>query len=55
MESFHYLRITTNTPDANHLQYGCGLGFENFKCSLLMVFQILTTSNWHEIMNTVSV
>eukprot|EP00794_Sanderia_malayensis_P017536 gene17536-19286_t len=29
----------------------CGLGFKNFWCSFLVMFQVLTTSNWHEIMN----
>ncbi|XP_035678896.1 two pore calcium channel protein 1-like isoform X5 [Branchiostoma floridae] len=31
--------------------YKCGLGFQTFFCSLAVVFQVVTTSNWHEIMN----
>ncbi|CAH1261386.1 TPCN1 [Branchiostoma lanceolatum] len=32
-------------------EYKCGLGFQTFLCSLAVVFQVVTTSNWHEIMN----
>lgn len=53
MEAFHHFEITLDTPTADHFLYNCGLGFVDFKCSLYMVFQLLTTSNWHEIMNTV--
>ncbi|XP_078000920.1 uncharacterized protein LOC144453484 [Glandiceps talaboti] len=37
--------------DAGYYDYQCGLGFKSFPCSLLVVFQVMTTSNWHEIMN----
>jgi len=31
-------------------EYECGVGFETFGCSLLIVFQIVTTNDWQEIM-----
>ncbi|XP_018673272.2 uncharacterized protein LOC100179610 [Ciona intestinalis] len=34
----------------SYVEYGCGVGFETFGCSLLIVFQIVTTNDWHEIM-----
>ncbi|XP_070578004.1 uncharacterized protein [Ptychodera flava] len=37
--------------DTDYYQYECGLGFQTFPCSLLVIFQVMTTSNWHEIMN----
>ncbi|XP_033628075.1 uncharacterized protein LOC117290662 [Asterias rubens] len=40
---------------SGHYEYQCKLGFKNVWCSLLMVFQIITTSNWHEIMNSAMV
>jgi len=36
--------------EGSYVQYGCGVGFETFGCSLLVVFQIVTTNDWHEIM-----
>ena len=54
MEAFHDFEITFDTPTADHFFYNCGLGFINFRCSMYIVFQLLTTSNWHDIMNTVS-
>ena len=53
MEAFHEHEITLDTPTADHFLYNCGLGFIDFRCSLYMLFQLLTTSNWHDIMNTV--
>nr|XP_054758693.1 uncharacterized protein LOC129264776 isoform X2 [Lytechinus pictus] len=48
--------ITPDTSyDAGVYSYNCGIGFDSFSCSLLMVFQIVTTSNWHEIMNAAMV
>ncbi|XP_033096631.1 uncharacterized protein LOC117100901 isoform X2 [Anneissia japonica] len=38
---------------SSHYDYCCGLGFDTFSCALLVIFQIVTTSNWHEIMNSV--
>lgn len=32
------------------MQYGCGVGFDTFGCALLIVFQIVTTNDWHQIM-----
>ena len=55
MEAFHGAKITIDTPTADHFLYECGLGFVNFRCSLFMLFQLLTTSNWHDIMNTVRI
>ncbi|XP_078672730.1 uncharacterized protein LOC144911997 isoform X3 [Branchiostoma floridae x Branchiostoma belcheri] len=37
--------------DTSLWDYKCGLGFQTFLCSLAVVFQVVTTSNWHEIMN----
>ncbi|XP_048579901.1 sodium channel protein type 11 subunit alpha isoform X2 [Nematostella vectensis] len=31
----------------------CGLGFQTFWCACMILFQMVTTSNWHEIMNSV--
>eukprot|EP00058_Branchiostoma_floridae_P018980 XP_002604469.1 hypothetical protein BRAFLDRAFT_79230 [Branchiostoma floridae] len=43
---------TINTGyDTSLWDYKCGLGFQTFFCSLAVVFQVVTTSNWHEIMN----
>ena len=53
MEAFHDFAIPLNTPSADHFLYDCGLGFVNLRCSVYMIFQLLTTSNWHDIMNTV--
>lgn len=36
--------------EGSYVEYGCGVGFETFGCSLLIVFQIVTTNDWHEIM-----
>ncbi|XP_030854181.1 uncharacterized protein LOC115929441 isoform X2 [Strongylocentrotus purpuratus] len=48
--------ITADTSyDTGVYDYNCGIGFNSFSCSLLMVFQIVTTSNWHEIMNAAMV
>ncbi|XP_071963410.1 uncharacterized protein [Antedon mediterranea] len=41
------------TYSSSHYDYCCGLGFDTFSCALLVIFQIVTTSNWHEIMNSV--
>ncbi|XP_071481798.1 uncharacterized protein [Diadema antillarum] len=41
--------------EAGVYEYNCGIGFDSFLCSWLMVFQIVTTSNWHEIMNAAMV
>lgn len=54
MEAFHTYRISSDTPSSDYFQYNCGLGFKDFRCSLYIMFQLLTTSNWHEIMNSVS-
>ena len=32
--------------------YGCQFGFINFSCAFLAVFQILTTNNWNDYVNT---
>ncbi|XP_076799589.1 uncharacterized protein LOC143444284 [Clavelina lepadiformis] len=36
--------------EGSYVEYGCGVGFETFGCSLLIVFQIVTTNDWQEIM-----
>nr|CAB3227396.1 probable voltage-dependent N-type calcium channel subunit alpha-1B [Phallusia mammillata] len=36
--------------EGSYVEYGCGVGFETFGCALLIVFQIVTTNDWHEIM-----
>ena len=53
MEAFSKLEISDDTPYSDYFQYNCGVGFRDFKCSLYIMFQLLTTSNWHEIMNSV--
>jgi hypothetical protein len=53
MEAFAGIEISPDTPSSDYFQYNCGLGFRDFKCSLYIMFQMLTTSNWHEIMNSV--
>eukprot|EP00112_Aurelia_sp_Birch-Aquarium-sp1_P011904 Seg25.10 transcript_id=Seg25.10/GoldUCD/mRNA.D3Y31 product="putative voltage-dependent R-type calcium channel subunit alpha-1E" protein_id=Seg25.10/GoldUCD/D3Y31 len=48
MEIFHSYGLPLKNqiyPDS------CKLGFKDFWCSFLIMFQTLTTSNWHEIMN----
>lgn len=51
-ESFHGRRPAA-PEDAYFYEYGgCNLGFETFGCSVLALFQMMTTSNWHEIMNS---
>ncbi|XP_022097939.1 uncharacterized protein LOC110983191 isoform X3 [Acanthaster planci] len=54
-----YELFYSQTPNydynSGHYDYKCLLGFESLGCSLLMVFQIITTSNWHEIMNSAMV
>ncbi|XP_038075187.1 uncharacterized protein LOC119742954 isoform X2 [Patiria miniata] len=54
-----YELFYSQTPNldytSGHYDYKCKLGFETVACSLLIVFQIITTSNWHEIMNSVMV
>jgi hypothetical protein len=51
MESFRHIPIQQPVDHCyEHYKYGCGVGFVDFKCSLLMVFQIITTNNWHDIM-----
>ncbi|XP_071834733.1 uncharacterized protein [Apostichopus japonicus] len=50
-ESFSHIKPNLSY-EADHYNYECGLGFDTFACSLLIVFQIVTTSNWHEIMNS---
>ena len=32
----------------------CKVMSVSFRCSLLVVFQLTTSSNWHELMNAVS-
>ncbi|XP_065898997.1 uncharacterized protein [Dysidea avara] len=50
MEAFH---DEPETQVLSYSAYECGLGFKDFKCSLLIVFQIVTTNNWHDVMNSV--
>ncbi|XP_065051718.1 two pore calcium channel protein 1-like [Rhopilema esculentum] len=48
MEIFH----SHGLPKQNQIYPdSCALGFKDFWCSFLIMFQTLTTSNWHEIMN----
>jgi len=51
MELFH---LAPETSDGYMYLPACGLGFKTFWCSCLILFQMVTTSNWHEIMNSVS-
>lgn len=50
MELFY---SASETSDGHMYLPACGLGFETFWCSCLILFQMVTTSNWHEIMNSV--
>ncbi|KAK2561488.1 Voltage-dependent T-type calcium channel subunit alpha-1H [Acropora cervicornis] len=50
MELFH---LAPETSDGYMYLPACGLGFKTFWCSCLILFQMVTTSNWHEIMNSV--
>ena len=36
--------------EGSYVEYDCKVGFETFGCSLLIVFQIVTTNDWQEIM-----
>nr|XP_039267523.1 voltage-dependent P/Q-type calcium channel subunit alpha-1A-like isoform X1 [Styela clava] len=36
--------------EGSYVQYGCGVGFETFGCAMMVVFQIVTTNDWHQIM-----
>ena len=54
MAAFSRFEISSDTPSSDYFQYNCGLGFRNFRCSLYIMFQLLTTSNWHDILNSVS-
>jgi hypothetical protein len=47
MEAFHQSEPHQTVID----NYNCQLGFIDFRCSLLVVFQLTTSSNWHELMN----
>ena len=53
MEAFHGFDIQPSSQYADHFQYNCGIGFTNFRCSLLIVFQIVGGNNWNDIMNSV--
>ncbi|XP_074663159.1 uncharacterized protein LOC141915498 isoform X3 [Tubulanus polymorphus] len=53
MEAFSDSTLKIGNYSSEHIETGCGVGFDTFPCSLLTVFQIVTTSNWHEIMNVV--
>jgi len=50
MELFHG---APETSEGHMYLPACGLGFQTFWCSCLILFQMVTTSNWHEIMNAV--
>ncbi|CAH1793102.1 unnamed protein product [Owenia fusiformis] len=50
LEFFHGYE-PVRTYESGHYEYQCGLGFDTLSCSFLAVFQVVTTSNWHEIMN----
>ena len=39
-------------PDQSTQGYGCQIGFISFNCSLFAIFQILTTNNWNDYINT---
>ncbi|KAL9958922.1 hypothetical protein ACROYT_G035999 [Oculina patagonica] len=52
MELFH---AAPETSEGHMYLSACGLGFQTFWCSCLILFQMVTTSNWHEIMNSVMV
>lgn len=39
--------------DAYYFEYDCNLGFDTIGCAFFTLFQVLTTSNWHEVMNSV--
>ncbi|XP_057304377.1 uncharacterized protein LOC130641552 isoform X3 [Hydractinia symbiolongicarpus] len=52
MELFQGYPVPTNTKDNVYFNF-CGIGFDTFACSLLMLFQMLSTSNWHDVMNMV--
>lgn len=52
LEFFHG-RSPAAPEDAYYFEYrGCNLGFESMKCAVFALFQMITTSNWHEIMNS---
>lgn len=51
MELFY--GIDSGDPtDAYFYEYDCSFGFNSFGCAMLVLFQCMTTSNWHEIMNS---
>ncbi|XP_022782429.1 two pore calcium channel protein 1A-like [Stylophora pistillata] len=50
MELFHG---ASETSEGHMYLPACGLGFQTFWCACLILFQMVTTSNWHEIMNSV--
>ncbi|XP_065845102.1 sodium channel protein type 7 subunit alpha-like isoform X2 [Oscarella lobularis] len=52
LEAFHRERASAQVVETyDILEYGCNLGYEDFRCSLLMTFQITTSNNWNDIMN----
>ena len=54
LEAFHRERASAQVVETyDILEYGCNLGYEDFRCSLLMTFQITTSNNWNDIMNAV--
>ncbi|KAL5256035.1 hypothetical protein ACHWQZ_G011297 [Mnemiopsis leidyi] len=47
--------IHSNASEENYYQqYGCGIGFVTPTCASMTMWQQITTSNWHDIMNSVA-
>eukprot|EP00118_Oscarella_pearsei_P004455 m.19116 g.19116 ORF g.19116 m.19116 type:complete len:1269 (+) comp27790_c0_seq3:144-3950(+) len=54
MESFYETKAVVDVQkNYQYFKYDCDLGFKDFRCALLMTFQITTSNNWNEIMNGV--
>ena len=51
IETFYGIR-SGDPNDAYFYEYDCHFGFETFGCAMFVLFQCMTTSNWHEIMNS---
>eukprot|EP00051_Salpingoeca_urceolata_P021698 m.342774 g.342774 ORF g.342774 m.342774 type:complete len:1055 (-) comp19847_c0_seq1:33-3197(-) len=51
MELFHKEQAAPPS-EAYFAPFSCGTGFGSFECAFFMLFQVFTTSNWHEIMNS---
>lgn len=52
LEIFYGYKVNTAIDSSHTDHYDCGLGFDDFRCGMLIMFQMVTTSNWHEVMNS---